>query len=139
MTTIINGQGYDMEVRPERLQLCLHWRKFSVITPGTAIATATVYTMAIITLSQCILKHKRIFSMLKSPSLEQFLPGGMTKNKNDPICVALPKVAKASKDTCRCGWCYHQQMLPYWVTRINDQNEPRLSILNTILAIEQLI
>ncbi len=44
MTTIINGQGVNMEVRPERLWLCLHWQKFSAIMPATAIATATVYT-----------------------------------------------------------------------------------------------
>jgi hypothetical protein len=61
--------------------------------------------------------------MLKSPSLELFLPGSMTKNRNDPICVALPKVAKASKDTCHCRWCYHQQMLPYWLTRIDVEYE----------------
>ncbi len=33
-------------------------------------------------------------------------------NRNDPIFVASPKVAKASKDTCRCRWRYRQQLLP---------------------------
>ncbi len=33
-------------------------------------------------------------------------------NRNDPICVASARVAKASKDTCHCSWRYHQQMLP---------------------------
>jgi hypothetical protein len=40
------------------------------------------------------------------------LPGSETKNRNDPICVASPKVAKASKDTCHCRWRYYQKMSP---------------------------
>ncbi len=32
--------------------------------------------------------------------------GGTTKNRNDPISVAPPKVAKASSVRCHCRWCY---------------------------------
>jgi hypothetical protein len=38
--------------------------------------------------------------------------GQWDTNRNDPICVAPPKVAKASTVTCCCRWSYHQQMLP---------------------------
>jgi hypothetical protein len=43
--------------------------------------------------------------------------GGVTQNKNDPICVALPKVAKASKKgniASRYCWHYTEQTLPVY-------------------------
>ncbi len=39
--------------------------------------------------------------------------GGKAKNRNDPICVALPKVAKASKGgdiTLRYHGCYDAEL-----------------------------
>ncbi len=36
--------------------------------------------------------------------------GGTTKNRNDPISAALPKVAKASTVTCRCHCHYHAKL-----------------------------
>jgi hypothetical protein len=41
--------------------------------------------------------------------------GGMTKKRNVLICVALPKVAKAStivSVVCRCCWHYQAKTLP---------------------------
>jgi len=40
---------------------------------------------------------QKYFLCLKSPSLEQFLLCSTTKNRNDPVCVVSPKVAKATK------------------------------------------
>ncbi len=39
--------------------------------------------------------------------------GGTTRNKNNPICVAPPKMAKARtmvSVTCRYCWCYHNKL-----------------------------
>jgi hypothetical protein len=38
--------------------------------------------------------------------------GDVTRNRNDPICVALPNVAKVSTVTCLCRQHYRQQMSP---------------------------
>jgi hypothetical protein len=47
---------------------------------------------------------------------------GKTLNRNDPICVAPPKVAKASTIatvTCRCCWRYHLKNIANVNTALN--------------------
>jgi len=42
--------------------------------------------------------------------------GDATRNRNNPICVTQPKVAKAStivSVTCRCRWHYHDKLCQY--------------------------
>jgi len=36
--------------------------------------------------------------------------GDVTKNRNDPISVVHPKVAKAGTVTCRCRWHYRAKL-----------------------------
>ncbi len=36
--------------------------------------------------------------------------GGTTKNRNDPISAAPPKVAKASTVKCRCHYHFHAKL-----------------------------
>jgi hypothetical protein len=50
-----------------------------------------VYTMVIIALSYCLLKHRKIFSILKGPSLERFTPQCKHHfNEEGPTVLSLP-------------------------------------------------
>ncbi len=50
-------------------------------------------------LSKTVSEHKTVLALATQ--------GDVTRNRNNPFCIAPPKVPKASTDLCDWGWHYH--------------------------------